>query len=540
MFLDKIIQLYLKQISNIFTLTGNIDDIVIRKENDKYIEKSIFEILVEKFEEKNHLLIYSPSKGIRFSKKESKEEFLSYDEHIRTIHKKVFDLNYADSKYNIVSGLHHIKSILNSYKELQDYSQIKVKNLVIIIEDSDIVFPSKEIASMSVDEKIAISLAREMFNNSNFIGGDNIVIMSCKTSSSINNSIRNIPTLNNILVDMPTLDERLNYIEYINSKYKKRLSVSFRKNIATISAGISLVNLKSILKEDKQDIQNNIINEVASIISTSMNGKVKVFIPKYDFNSVIGYEKLKSTLLKLKKRMFLEKSLVWRGMVLIGPSGVGKDFILNAFLSEIGIPAIKLGNLKSKWYGETLQIVENLRLLANSFDKLIIYKTEADTMFSNPQSQDNHQTDKELMGEFLDWMGDNKDRGKIFWVFNTSRPQMLPTDFERRVELKIPIFDLEGEEKWDFTKKMFELVNINLNKEDKKDIFEFLNNLSNDNIRALASEVASEKKMNEGNYNLKEIIENLNFAVVTSQREKQSQEAALKSTYNNLVPQKYK
>lgn len=534
MFLDNIVEYYLGKKSNMFTLTGNIDDLLLIKNE----EKSVFQLLVRKFEDKNHVLIYSPSKGMRFSKKESKEEFFAYDSELSEIHKEVFDLDYGDSKYNIISGLHHIKSLLKTYEKLQ-VNKKKIKNLVIILEDADIVFPSKPISQMGIDEKIAISLAREMFSNSSFIDGHNMVVMLAATNYSIDNSVRMIPTLTNVVVDLPDMKKRLEYIEYINSNFKKRFNDDFRNEIASISAGISLINLKSILKDDKKHIKGEITSRVATIIASSLDGKVQVFMPKHDFSAVIGYEKLKETLLKLKKRMFLKKSLVWRGLILIGPSGVGKDFVSDAFLSEVGLPTIRLGNLKSKWYGETMQNIEKLKMIAKTFDKLVIFRNEADTMFTNMQG-DSHQTDTELMGAYLDWMGDNSDRGKIFWVFNTSRPRNIPTDFERRLELKLPIFDLEGDEKWVYTKKMFQLQGIDLDDSDKGKILNSLKDLSNDNIRAVASEVAVEKELNKTGVDVLAIIDNINFAVVKEEREQQSKDAAMKATYNDLVPDKYK
>lgn len=536
-FLDEIVSMYLEKVSNIFSITGNISDIVL----NQGVETKILPLVVERFEENNHVVLYSPSKGMRFSSNDHKKEFLAYDTQLAKKHSAIFGLDYANSKYNIVSGLHHVSELLLEYRRLRLQNDA-VKSVIIIFEDADIIFPSKPINQMGVDEKMVLSLARNTFDTSEFVSGTDVVLMFSKNYYSVDENIRDIPTLESVTIDLPDLQIRKAFIKYNSELDGNDFNEDFMFKIAAQSAGISLTSLKSILKERKSDIERNIKKEVSKIISKTMGGKVSVFIPGYDYSAVIGYQNIKDMLMKMKKRMFLSNNkLIWKGLLFMGATGVGKDFILEAFLKEVDLPVIKLGNLKSKWYGETLQTIEKLRLIVKSFDKVILLKTEADTMFSDPEDNNTHQTDQEMMGMFLDWMGDNKDRGRVFWVFNTSRPQNLPTDFQRRVEMKIPIFDLQGDEKWIFVKKMFELNDFKLEDGAKDDVMEVAKDLSNDNIRAIVAEVVSEQEISGKQFKVTDVLEvinNLNFTLVGNARQEQSEQAEKYSTYKSLLPQR--
>ncbi len=536
-FLQNLIDLYSKNISNIFTVTGNISDIILVEQNNEISENKPSELLVQKFGENNHVVLYSPSRGFRYSSDYHKQEFFSYDKDLEQKHKLIFGLDYADSKYNIVSGLHHIKTLLEEYARLKKLKK-DVKNLIIIIEDADIIFPNKPINQMGLDEKLIISSAREIFESSDFVSSNNMVVMLSKNFYALNEDIRDIPTLENIELNLPDQLERLRFIEYFSEKYHREFDQALIAEISLLSAGISLTNLKSILKEDSSSIKENISNEVSTIISRNMAGKVSVMETSHGYDAVIGYEKIKKELDKLKKRMFLsDKKLIWKGLMFTGPTGVGKDYILEAFIHEVHLPALKIGNLKSKWYGETLEIVEKLKRIVRSFGKVILVKTEADTMFADPENDNNHQTDRELMGVLLDWMGDDSDRGKIHWVFNTSRPQNLPTDFQRRVEIKIPILDLDGDDKWEFIKRMFDHFDIVVHNSEKDKFLDVTHGLSNSNLRDAIAEVAAERAISESpeDVNLSDVMQNVNFLIAEDARKEQTRHAVEYSTYKHLT-----
>ena len=535
---NEIAYAYKSVATNLFAVTGNINDIAIYKEKNRQNVKQIEEILIEKLQKNNHLLYFSPSVGIKYTDKRDLDEFYSIDPTLKEIHQKAFSLDYAHTKYDILSGLHMIKVLLSSYREMRKkYKDTELKNLVVLIDDADIVFPNKPVEHMSNDERLILSLAREMLGSGEFTNSSDSVILLSESFLAISQGVRAIMGLYQIEVPLPDEETRVAFISYENAIYDKGIKDEQIKEIAALSAGITLVTLQSILKQEPKRITAHIKNEVAKIIEKSLGSHVKVLHPTYGFEQVIGYEDLKAKARTLIKRMNSKNP--WRAIAYIGATGTGKDFQTEAFLYEAGIPIMKLQTIKSKWYGETAVILEKIKMVAKSFNKIAIFKSEADKLFPDPQAKQTHQTDQELTAIFLDWMADNSDRGRVFWIFNTSRPQMFPVDFQRRIEIKLPIFDLNKDERSSFIELMFQSKGIDIKKYKKRqELVKYTEGFSSDNIRMMVYEVASELEI-EPNLDIVEIVKDLNFDIVKSQRQQQAKYAAQFSTYRSLIPKIY-
>jgi SpoVK/Ycf46/Vps4 family AAA+-type ATPase len=539
---EKIADKYINTNTNLFAITGNINDIVICEDNKKKKIKQLKTTLQNSLEKVNHLIYFSPSNGIKFTNNSHLEEFYSYDLLLKNIHEQAFSKDYAHTKYDILSGLHMIKVLLSSYRDLREKNPDKdIKNLVILIDDSDIVFPNKPIEHMSNQEKLILSLAREILGAQDFIDSPDSVILLSNNFFSIDEGIRSINRLYPIKVPLPDKDSRYEFIKHKIDLNSKKLTKKEITKIAQNSAGLTLSSLDTILNQNSKNIILNIKEEVSRSIKKSIGKHISIIDPEYGFDKVIGYDKLKQKAKILIGRM--DSKHTWRALAYIGATGTGKDFQTEAFLYEANIPVIKLENIKSKWYGQTAVVLEKIKMVARSFDKVIIYKPEADKLFADPESKDTHQTDQEMTGIFLDWMSDSKDKGKIFWVFNTSRPQMFPVDFQRRIEIKLPIFDLSRDERGAFIERMFEINSIKLDfKKDSnllKKLLDFTENLSSDNIRMMTQEVASTLEKYP-NVDILDIIEDLNFDIVKDERQRQAREAARFSTYKSLIANEYK
>lgn len=145
-------------------------------------------------------------------------------------------------------------------------------------------------------------------------------------------------------------------------------------------------------------------------------------------------------------------------------------------------------------------------------------------------------------------MQDKKDEGKLFWIFNTSRPQMFPLDFERRIDVKIPILDLDKEKTFDFfilicnnnnikidDKYLNKYSNYNNKKITNKEyIMELLYHHSNSNIQKIVNEIFVEKEIKK-DIDIISIIENLNIPKLIEKRNKQTEYAKKYSTYKDLT-----
>lgn len=538
-----LVETYTNTITNLFTISGNFNDVSVYDNKQCVIKNKLFEDLANK----NHILIYNPSNGLSFFDVSHQNELYELAPNLKREHDLIFKKNYIDSKYNIVAGLHTIKEFINTYNKVRETKPLK--NLIVFIDYADIVFPTKPIEQMGIDERMAISVMREITSN-NFNGGKNVIILLSESYYAIGEEIRDLSTNYHIEVELPTKEDRINFISFL-TKDKEEFTNETIINIANKSAGINLMTLGTLIKKGLNYLENNLNKEVANVLTNKLGQYVELFQPRYGFENIIGYQELKDKASKLIKRMNLIST--WRAIAYVGPTGSGKDFHTEAFLYEANLPILKLKNIKSKWYGETAIIIENIKQVARSFDKVCIFKPEADKLFPDPENKDAHQADQELAGLFLDWMSDSRDLGKIFWIFNTSRPQMFPVDFQRRIEIKLPVLDITNEQdRFNFIVKMFEIKNIDITKIriNKKTLEEFglidndhkhlrlfnklMENYSSDNIRMIVNEVNAEIELDE-KVNIIEVIKDINVSNVVEERNRQTMYAKEFSTYKSLI-----
>jgi hypothetical protein len=131
-------------------------------------------------------------------------------------------------------------------------------------------------------------------------------------------------------------------------------------------------------------------------------------------------------------------------MVVVGPNGSGKTFIIEGWAAGIGRVVFTIaGGMKSKWYGETGVLLEKFEAAAARYERTCVIIDEADDMLKALHDADAHETDKQFVRHLVQMIGNPKYRSKIFWVLITTRPDLLPPDFVRsgRCSLFVPICD---------------------------------------------------------------------------------------------------
>ena len=138
------------------------------------------------------------------------------------------------------------------------------------------------------------------------------------------------------------------------------------------------------------------------------------------------------------------------GYLLTGRIGTGKTFLVECLAGEIGIPCVELKNFREKWVGATEGNLEKVFGILHALGQVIVFVDEADQATGKRGGGDG---DSGLSGRIYAMMAkemsDTRNRGKIIWIFATSRPDLLEVDLKRqgRLDVHIPLFppgDAEG------------------------------------------------------------------------------------------------
>jgi ATPase family associated with various cellular activities (AAA) len=130
------------------------------------------------------------------------------------------------------------------------------------------------------------------------------------------------------------------------------------------------------------------------------------------------------------------------GYLLCGPIGTGKTFLVECLAGEAGVPVLKLKNFRDKWIGSSEANLEKIFRLIRALGRCIVFIDEADQTLGRRESGPG---DGGLSGRLYPMiaqeMSNTANRGKVIWVFASSRPDLIEADLKRpgRIDVKIPI-----------------------------------------------------------------------------------------------------
>jgi SpoVK/Ycf46/Vps4 family AAA+-type ATPase len=131
------------------------------------------------------------------------------------------------------------------------------------------------------------------------------------------------------------------------------------------------------------------------------------------------------------------------GYLIAGRIGTGKTFIVQCWAGELGIPCVVLKNFRDRWVGATESNLEKIFAILRALGQVVVFVDEADQAAGKRESSgDDGGLSGRVYGMLAKEMSDTRNRGKIIWVFATSRPDLLEVDLKRqgRLDVHIPLF----------------------------------------------------------------------------------------------------
>jgi len=134
------------------------------------------------------------------------------------------------------------------------------------------------------------------------------------------------------------------------------------------------------------------------------------------------------------------------GYLIAGRIGTGKTFLVQCWAGELGIPCVVFKNFRDRWVGATESNLEKIFAVLRALGQVVVFVDEADQAAGRRESGDG---DSGLSGRVYSMlakeMSDTRNRGRIIWVFATSRPDLLEVDLKRqgRLDVHIPLFPPE-------------------------------------------------------------------------------------------------
>ncbi|MEM5814680.1 MAG: CDC48 family AAA ATPase [Candidatus Aenigmatarchaeota archaeon] len=189
------------------------------------------------------------------------------------------------------------------------------------------------------------------------------------------------------------------------------------------------------------------------MVQPSAMREVLVEVPKVKWDDVGGLEEVKGSLKEavewpLKspdsfKRLGINPP---RGIMLYGPPGCGKTFIVKALANESGANfiAIKGPELLSKWVGESEQHVRDVFRRAKQVAPCIVFFDEIDALAPRRGMDSGSHVTEQVVSQMLTEMSGIEDMNGVVIVAATNRPDIVdpallrPGRFDRLIYVPAP------------------------------------------------------------------------------------------------------
>jgi ATP-dependent 26S proteasome regulatory subunit len=187
------------------------------------------------------------------------------------------------------------------------------------------------------------------------------------------------------------------------------------------------------------------------IIQRTCGDLIEFLDPSYGLDAVGGYDQIKAELMKIAATIKTgDRKLAPMGLLAVGPMGVGKTFVIKAFLKEAGLPGVVLKNFRSKWVGSTESNLERVLKIIRAMSPIALVIDEGDRSFGNggEGGETDGGTSSRVIARIKDFMSDPDNRGHVLTILMTNRPDKLDVDIKRpgRLDRKIPFFYVDTAE----------------------------------------------------------------------------------------------
>jgi hypothetical protein len=270
----------------------------------------------------------------------------------------------------------------------------------------------------------------------------------------------NLTDLNRLLVEnpysakvqiaLPGAAEILDYVRHLTAGTEgfEQASEVTREQLAGKLVGLSRVNVRRLVLRalhGGERITGKYLTGVKKeLIEKEAAGRIEFIESSRTLDDVAGHVEAKAWLrqdAELLRRGRLRA--IPMGYLLCGRIGTGKTYLVECWAGEVGIPVVELKNFRERWVGATEGNLERVFTILRALGQVVVFVDEADQMTGK---RDSGSGDSGLSGRVYGMlareMSDTDNRGKIIWVFATSRPDLLEVDLKRqgRLDVHIPLF----------------------------------------------------------------------------------------------------
>jgi hypothetical protein len=275
-------------------------------------------------------------------------------------------------------------------------------------------------------------------------------VLITENLADLNRTLVESPYSAKIRIALPTAAEIRDFVSDLVRDEAEFASLSEvpREALGDKLVGLSRVSIRTLVKRaltSRERITGAYLTRMKKeLIEKEAAGRLEFLESSRTLDDVAGHVEAKAwlredaVLLKRGKVMAIPM-----GYLLTGRIGTGKTFLVECLAGEVGVPCVELKNFREKWVGATEGNLEKVFSILHALGQVIVFVDEADQATGKRGGGEGDSgLSGRVYGMLAKEMSDTNNRGKIIWIFATSRPDLVEVDLKRqgRLDVHIPLF----------------------------------------------------------------------------------------------------
>lgn len=329
--------------------------------------------------------------------------------------------------------------------------------IAVVIDFAEFVVPRGDALSLGGPFSANVVKTLGWANDPAVLQSNIITVLLTEEAGDLNELVVENPHQATLRVPLPGETEMLDYVNTLIATQFAELPAKCEVPIDVLArrlTGLSRVGARTVIAlalRNNQTITAAWLSQMKKqLIERECQGLLEFVESPYTLDQVAGHEPVKAWLredTQLLKRGALHALPM--GYLITGRIGTGKTFLVQAWAGELGIPCVVLKNFRDRWVGATESNLEKIFSVLRALGQVVVFVDEADQAAGKRESGDG---DSGLSGRVYSMlakeMSDTRNRGRIIWVFATSRPDLLEVDLKRqgRLDVHIPLFPPQTKE----------------------------------------------------------------------------------------------
>ncbi len=439
---------------SVYVVHGNIFDLFPLAEGGQLTYVPLKAFFAQRiFAGRSHVMFYDIADGLSFATPAMQQAFFEWLAVYDRVENTVFHRTGPPREFVKLAGL------LRRFF-LAAATQHAFNGCTLIVDFPEKIIPAADDAGMAMEERLALVALLKWASSPELRRLDAAIVLVAESSAELHPDVLHNPHVAQIAIDLPDYDDRLQFGQAggsargaSNDELAAASDVSMDE-LAARTAGLNLVRIRHLVADAVRNAGRITFDYIAQskkqLIEEYCQGLVKFRAPQPGLNldavatHTAAKHKLRQVALLLKAG---RTDVLERGILLPGRVGVGKSFLVRCFASECGVPAMELGDFRSKWVGDTERQLSKILLTIKALGPVIVIVDEADAVLGTRSSSGDSGVSTRVFAALAAHIGDSSLRGRELWIAMTSRPDLLAIDMKRqgRFGLCIPLFAAQNE-----------------------------------------------------------------------------------------------